>query len=196
MPRCRGWCRPPPRRSVGEVRRWRRRVRLPRRRLRPGDETARRRWRRRPAQPTWRSGTLRRPHPLLTGWLEKLEAYRMWPGRFSALLGRVAAIPRGDARFPPRLRRDGLPCLHPPRAAARPIGPQKKTSADSAIPWRTTWRDGRPPWSAAGPRATGLPIAVQVAAGRGGKTWRWQWHYGWKLSSAAGIPPSSSITSR
>ncbi len=67
-------------------------------------------------------------HPLLTGWLDKLEPYRTDLAGLARILGGIGCLSRGDDPLPARLRCDSLPGLHPRRAASRRIHPRREFS--------------------------------------------------------------------
>ena len=125
-------------------------------------------------------------HPLLRDWLEKLEPYRTDLAGFAKYWEQWDQYRAAMLAFFSALRRDSVPGLHPGCAAARRFRRSKRTSAASATPWRTTWRDGRPRWSAAAnpPRACRLPFRWWRVPG--GRMWRWRWRRGWSRHSAAG----------
>ena len=60
-------------------------------------------------------------HPLLTGWLEKLEPYRTECRGLCRVLGGVGCLARGDARIPSPVRCAGVSGLHTCRSAPRDI---------------------------------------------------------------------------
>ena len=51
-------------------------------------------------------------HPLLTGWLDKLAAYRTGLAGFAAYWAESGCIPGGDGRFSAAVRRVGVPGIH------------------------------------------------------------------------------------